>query len=137
MSSSSKYILYLTILHLTLGVMAYFQFSEQKEMVILAEVLLMLSAYIAFRIYRSIISPLQLLGRGAAALEDQDFSVKLMPTGSQEMDRIGNIYNQMIDQLRNERISGKQREEFLDQLLDSAELGVVVLDFDGEVHSMN
>lgn len=137
MSSSLKYILYLSILHLTLGVMAYFQFSEQKEMVILAEVLLMLSAYIAFRIYRSIISPLQLLGRGAAALEDQDFSVKLMPTGSQEMDRIGNIYNQMIDQLRNERISGKQREEFLDQLLDSAELGVVVLDFDGEVYSMN
>lgn len=106
-------------------------------MVLAAELVLLLSAYIAYRIYRSIISPLQLLGRGAAALEDQDFSVKLMPTGSREMDRITNIYNKMIDQLREERISGKQRDEFLDQLLNSAELGVVVLDFNGEVESMN
>lgn len=53
-----------------------------------AEILLLGSAYIALRIYRSLISPLKLLGRGAAALEDKDFSVKLMPTGSFEMDRI-------------------------------------------------
>ena len=137
MSSSVKYILYLTVLHLALAVLAYFLLAEQKALVIVAELVLIVSAYIAFKIYRSIISPLQLLSRGAAALEDQDFSVKLIPTGSKEMDRVTNIYNQMIDQLREERISGKQREEFLDQLLDSAELGVVILDFNGGVESMN
>lgn len=137
MSSSLKYILYLATLHVTLGVLAYWLFSEQKSLVLAAELVLLCSAYIAFKIYRSIISPLQLLGRGAAALEDQDFSVKLIPTGSKEMDRVTNIYNKMIDQLREERISGKQREEFLDQLLDSAELGVVILNFDGGIESMN
>lgn len=137
MSSSLKYILYLTALHVALGVLAYYQFAGNGAYVLLAELLLLGSAYIALRIYRSLISPLQLLGRGAAALEDKDFSVKLMPTGSFEMDRIVKVYNNMIDQLRDERISGRQQEEFLDRLLGAAELGVVVLDYDGEVASMN
>jgi len=106
-------------------------------MVFVGEAALMLSAYIAYRIFRSLISPLRLLARGADALADQDFTVKLMPTGSLEMDRIVNIYNRMIDQLRDERVSSRQQEEFLDRLLASAEIGVVILDFDGKVESMN
>lgn len=137
MSSAAKYILYLTALHLALGVTAYFLFEGKGALVIGAEVLLMGSAYVAYRIYRSIISPLRLLGRGAAALEDQDFSVKLMPTGSLEMDRIVKVYNRMIDQLREERVSSRQQEQFLDQLLGAAGLGVVIFDFDGAVSSMN
>ncbi|TXF90548.1 HAMP domain-containing protein [Neolewinella aurantiaca] len=137
MSSSIKYILYLTVLHLALGVLAYYQFRGNGAYVLAAEVLLLGSGYIALRIYRSLISPLRLLGQGAAALEDKDFSVKLMPTGSFEMDRIVKVYNNMIDQLREERISGRQQEVFLDRLLRAAELGVVVLNYDGEVASMN
>ncbi len=137
MSSSIKYILYIAALHVSLAVLAFYQFVGSRGYLLLAEVLLLVSAYIALRIYRSLISPLQLLGRGAAALEDKDFSVKLMPTGSFEMDRIVKVYNNMIDQLREERISGRQQEEFLDRLLGAAELGVVVLDYDGKVTSMN
>ena len=137
MSSSFKYILYLTTLHLALGGMAFYLFEGDGVYILVAELALLGSAYIAYLIYRSIISPLQLLGQGAAALEDQDFSVKLLPTGSIEMDRIGKVYNRMIDQLRDERVSSRQQEEFLDRLLGAAELGVVVLNYDGEVSSMN
>lgn len=125
------------MLHLALGVVSYYAFQPQGLIVLLAEVVLLFSAYVAFRIHRSIIAPVQLLARGAAALEDQDFSVKLLPTGSREMDRVANIYNRMIDQLRNERVAGVQREEFLDRLINAAELGVAILDFDGRVESMN
>lgn len=117
--------------------MAYWLLEGEGMFILCAEFLLLLSAYIAYRIYRSILSPLQLLARGAAALEDQDFSVKLMPTGSLEMDRIGKVYNRMIDQLREERVSSRQQEEFLDRLLDAAELGVVIFDYDGAISSMN
>lgn len=137
MSSALKYILYLLFLHLLLGALAWYAFSEQKLVILGAEVFILLSAYIAFRIYRSQIAPVRLLSRGAAALEDQDFSVKLMPTGSLEMDGLVTIYNRMIDQLRQERVGGRQREEFLDQLLDAANLGVVIMDFEGQVSSMN
>ena len=137
MSSSLKYILYLVAIHLALVIMVFNQLQGYKYMVFVGEAALMLSAYIAYRIFRSLISPLRLLARGADALADQDFTVKLMPTGSLEMDRIVNIYNRMIDQLRDERVSSRQQEEFLDRLLAAAEIGVVILDFDGEIESMN
>ncbi|MFK8162826.1 MAG: PAS domain-containing sensor histidine kinase [Lewinella sp.] len=137
MSSSLKYILYLAALHIALAVIAKHLFAGDGLYILLAELVLLGSGYIAYRIYRSIISPLQLLGRGAAALEDQDFSVKLLPTGSIEMDRIGKVYNRMIDQLREERVNSRQQEEFLERLLGAAELGVVILDYDGEVSNMN
>lgn len=137
MSSSLQYILYLLALHLLLGGLAWYAFADFKVAVIVCEVLILFSTYVALRIYRSLISPLTLLSRGAAALADRDFSVKLMPTGSPEMDGIVTVYNRMIDQLRGERVAGRQREEFLDRLLGAAELGVVVLNFDGEIDSMN
>lgn len=137
LSSSLKYILYLVAIHLALVIMVFNQLQGYKYMVFVGEAALMLSVYIAYRIFRSLISPLRLLARGADALADQDFTVKLMPTGSLEMDRIVNIYNRMIDQLRDERVSSRQQEEFLERLLAAAEIGVVILDFDGEVESMN
>lgn len=137
MSSAAKYILYLVSLHLLLGVMAYYLLEARKPLLLAVEAGILFSAWVAYRIFRSIISPLQLLSRGAAALEDQDFSVKLMPTGSPEMDRIVAVYNNMIDQLRSERVSSRQQDEFLERLLNAAELGVVVLDYDGQIATMN
>lgn len=137
MSATLKYVLYLGFLHLLLGGLAWKAFSGNTPYLIGAEILLLVSVYLAHRLYRSQVAPLRLLARGAAALEDQDFSVKLMPTGSRQMDGIVAVYNRMIDQLRQERIGSRQREEFLDRLVDAAELGVVVLNFDGKVDTLN
>ncbi len=137
MSSATKFILYLSVLHIALGVVTYFWLQSTPVMILVAEGLLLVSAYVAYRVYRTLIAPVNLLAQGAAALEDQDFSVKLLPTGSFEMDAIVGIYNRMIAQLRTERVTGRQREEFLERILSSADMGVVVLDFDGKVESMN
>ena len=137
MSSPARFVVYLAVLHLAVGGLAYLAFREQPLLLIGVEVLMILSAYLAYRLYRSLIAPVDLLARGAAALADQDFSVKLVPTGSREMDRVVRVYNQMIDQLRTERVSSRQREAFLDRLIEAAELGVLVLDFDGRVSAQN
>ncbi|NJC26067.1 sensor histidine kinase [Neolewinella antarctica] len=137
MSSANKYITYLLVLHLACGGLAYRAFLENPYLIFAAEALLLVSVYVAFRIFRSIIAPVKLLSQGAAALEDGDFSVKLLPTGSREMDGVVNVYNSMIDQLRSERVSGKQREEFLQQLIEATEIGIITLDFDGEVAKLN
>ena len=136
MPTSLKYTAYLALLHLTLGVAAYYLIGPTGWL-LAAEALLLLSAYVAYRLYRRLVAPVSLLSRGAGALADQDFSVKMTPTGSPEMDRLAGVYNRMIDQLRQERVAGRQREEFLDQLIEAAEVGVVVLDFDGGIQSEN
>ena len=136
MPTPLKYIAYLTTLHLLLGVLAYYAIGG-GPVLLLVELILLLSAYLGYRLYQVLVAPLDLLSRGVGALADQDFSVKMTPTGSPEMDRLGTVYNRMIDQLRNERVTGRQREEFLDQLVSAAEVGILILDFDGGVQSEN
>ena len=137
MSSSTAYVLYLTLLHLVVTALLWRVLAETPFLFLAAELLLLGSVYFGVRLYRRLIAPIRLLGQGAAALEDEDFSVKLVPTGSAEMDGVVAVYNNMIDQLRNERVSARQREEFLDQLIDAANLGVLLLDYDGRIASTN
>jgi signal transduction histidine kinase len=131
-----KYIAYLTLLHLLLGVLAYYAVGAGPWLLVV-ELLLLGLAYLGYRLYRELVAPLDLLSRGVGALADQDFSVKMTPTGSPEMDRLGGVYNRMIDQLRQERVAGRQQEEFLDRLINAAEVGIIILDFDGRVASEN
>lgn len=137
MTSAAKYVIYLLVLHIALAISVSQAFGATGGYFFLVEILVFFSAYLAMKLYQSIIAPVALLSRGAQAMADQDFTVKLSPTGSAEMDRLVNVYNRMIDQLRAERVGSRQREEFLDQLLAAAEVGVVILDFDGRVSSMN
>ena len=137
MPNSIKYIVYLAFLHLAIVIMAWYFAREEPIVLFCIELGALASAYVAYRLYRSLIAPLQLLSRGAAALADKDFSLRLLPTGSQEMDRLVGVYNQMIEQLRSERVASKQKEAFLDRVVNSARLGVAVLDFDGRLTSMN
>ncbi|MTB53646.1 PAS domain-containing sensor histidine kinase [Lewinella sp. W8] len=137
MTSAAKYIIYLLVLHVALAVAVSMALDTTGFSFLLVEIVVFFSAYLAMKLYKSIIAPVALLSRGAQAMADQDFTVKLSPTGSAEMDRLVNVYNRMIDQLRAERVSSRQQEEFLDQLLAAAEVGVVILDFEGRVSSMN
>ena len=136
MSAATKYIGYLTVLHLVIGVLIYLVVGR-GPVLLLVEMILLLSAYVGYRLYEVLVAPIQLLGRGAGALADQDFSVKMTRTGSPDIDKLGDVFNRMIDQLRNERVVGRQREEFLDQLVDAADVGIVILDFDGGIQSEN
>lgn len=136
MPASVKYIAYVGCLHLLLGVLIY-QVIGRGPVLLLAEMILLLSAYLGYRLYEVLVAPLNLLSRGVGALVDQDFSVKMRATGSPEMDRLGEVYNRMIEQLRLERVTGRQREQFLDRLVAAARVGIIILDFDGQIESEN
>jgi two-component system nitrogen regulation sensor histidine kinase NtrY len=53
------------------------------------------------------------------------------------MDALIRIYNQMIERLRDERLTLQERNYFLDRLLSASPAGVLTLDFDGRVSSLN
>ena len=137
MSATTKYVFYLVLLHVMLAIAVYFAFDGNGLWFLGAEALLLGSAYFAYHLYRSILAPLRLLSRGADALADKDFSVKLVATGSPEMDRLTRVYNHMIDQLRQERVNSRQQEAFLDQILHAARLGILIKNLNGEVARMN
>ena len=137
MKLRTKYILFVCILHLlTLG-LTYFIFKENQVFFIVSEVFIIISIVIAWNLYIQLIRPLKLLMQGLDAIKDRDFNVKLLPTGKYEVDQLINVYNQMIDHLREERTLQEQQHFFLEKLIHTSPTGVIILDYDDHIQQVN
>lgn len=90
-----------------------------------------------FYFYRRIIKPLYTLGNGMDLLKEQDFSSRLGYVGQKETDRIVDVFNRMMEQLKNERLHVREQNHFLDLLIQASPMGVLILDFDGRILSAN
>lgn len=86
---------------------------------------------------RKIVKPLELIGNGMDLLREQDFSSRLTQVGQFEADRVVNIFNWMMDQLKNERLRLREQNHFLDLLIQASPMGVVIVDFDGRITQVN
>jgi two-component system, NtrC family, nitrogen regulation sensor histidine kinase NtrY len=137
MKLRSKYLLVVIMLHLVALVLSYFIFKEDKILFIASEVLILISAVISWQLYYELIEPLKTLMRGVEAIKDRDFNVKFLHTGKYEMDQLIDVYNQMIDQLRHERIRQEEQHFFLEKLIHTSPTGIIVLDFDGKIQQVN
>ena len=62
--------------------------------------ILFILVYLVF-FYRKIVKPLNTIGSGMELLREQDFSSRLSRVGQYEADRIVNIFNRMMEQLKN------------------------------------
>jgi nitrogen fixation/metabolism regulation signal transduction histidine kinase len=87
--------------------------------------------------YNKMIGPLHVLGNGMDLLKAQDFASRLRRVGEAEADRIVDIFNRMITQLHNERLRVREQNHFLDLLVNASPVGVVILNFDGEIAELN
>ena len=67
--------------------------------------------------YRKIVKPMSTIGSGMELLREQDFSSRLSRVGQYEADRIVNVFNRMMEQLKNERLRMREQNHFLDLLI--------------------
>lgn len=132
-----RYLLLVLIWH---GIMAYLAYRELRDAYhwfLGVQLLLALSLYLAYRVYRSLIRPLELVSSGSAALRDRDFTVKYRPTGTPELDELVSVYNEMIDNLRGERTQTEEQHFFLRKLIQASPTGILILDYDGNLSEVN
>lgn len=87
--------------------------------------------------YRRVVKPLQIIGNGMELLREQDFSSRLSSVGQAEADHIVNIFNRMMEQLKNERLRLREQNHFLDLLIEASPMGVLIISLDGEVTQLN
>jgi two-component system nitrogen regulation sensor histidine kinase NtrY len=137
MRLKTKYILFVAILHLVTLVLTYFIFEKDKPLFLIAEVFILISLLISWNLYRQLIQPLKTLMTGLSAIKDQDFNVKFLTTGKQEVDELIGVYNQMIDKLRSERTRQEQQHFFLEKLIHTSPTGIIILDYDERVQQIN
>ncbi len=137
MSLKFKYIAFIGLLHLILIGLCYYLLEENKWYFIGSELLVILSLYLSYLMYKAFIRPIDLMQSGTDAIRDGDFSVQYNKTGSKEIDRLIEVYNQMIEQLRTERTSMSEQSYFVQKLLEVTPLGIIIMDFDGNISNIN
>lgn len=101
------------------------------------EVLILATLGYLLFFYGKTVRPLQNIGNGMDLLREQDFGSRLREVGQFEADRVVEIFNKMMEQLKNERLRLREQNEFLDLLIQASPMGVIVLDYDHRISAFN
>ena len=119
-----KFLFYLLALFLiALGVWLAVYFRRAEDAHIQAYIMEGAIAFILIYLvvfYRRIVRPMNTISSGMELLREQDFSSRLSPVGQYESDRMVNIFNRMMDQLKNERLRLREQNQFLDLLIQAS-----------------
>ena len=136
-STKSRYIVYMSALHLVLILLVYNLLFQNKLLFIASEIFLLLSIAASIQLYRNFMQPNEFVRSGIEAIKDKDFTIKFVPTGKGEVDTLIEVYNLMIDQLREERTKLNEQHFFLEKLIAASPISIIIMDFDGRIESFN
>jgi nitrogen fixation/metabolism regulation signal transduction histidine kinase len=137
MSLRAKIIVYLVLIHAVLAAISFFVLRENRLWLLAIEGLFVLSIVFGVLLVRTFFVPLDLIRTGAELIGERDFTSQFREVGQPEMDSLIRIYNQMIDRLREERLKQQEQHYFLEKILAASPAGVLTLDFDARVSSLN
>lgn len=129
----------LTILLLgILAILTYFVFHTLASgWFFVVEALIFATLFYLIVFYRRMIKPLHSIAGGMDLLREQDFSSRLGKVGQPEADRVVDVFNKMMDQLKNERLHLREQNHFLDLLVNASPMGVIILNLDHRILSVN
>jgi len=101
------------------------------------EVVLLGSLGLAWQLYRGFMQPMRLIEAGTAALHAQDFNLRFTSVGQPGLDQLIDVYNHMLDALRQERVSQHEQSVLLERLIQASPAGILILTFDQQIASVN
>ncbi len=104
---------------------------------LLIEGIAILAIIFFITLYYRLIKPYQIISDGMELLKEQDFSTRLRPVSDSEANKLIEIFNKMMDQLKDERLQVREKNHFLDLLIQASPQGVIILDFDDKITEVN
>ncbi|WP_018478624.1 sensor histidine kinase [Pontibacter roseus] len=137
MNLRTKFILFAVVVHGLLAAMAWFLLQENKLLFLGMEALVVASIVITVQLYGAFFKPLNLIRAGIESIRDKDFSTKFVQVGQPELDELVDVYNRMIDQLRQERVAQAEKHYLLEKIIQASPAGIILLDFDNHIESIN
>jgi nitrogen fixation/metabolism regulation signal transduction histidine kinase len=137
MSLRAKIIVYLVLIHAVLAAISWVVLWENRLWLLAVEALFALSIVFGVLLVRTFFVPLDLIRTGAELIGERDFTSQFREVGQPEMDALVRIYNRMIDRLREERLKLQEQHYFLEKVLAASPAGILTLDFDGRVATLN
>lgn len=137
MSLRRRAVAYLVVLHLIFAGLAIYLFLASPFWLLGIEALFLVSLLVGLRLTREMYRQFGVAAEGLRLIGDGEFTSRFLPVGQRDMDEVIAVYNRMVDHLREERVRVAEQHQFLSQVLDVSPSGVVILDFDQHVSSLN
>jgi len=136
-SLKARFLLYLALVHAVFGVVAWILLREQRLWLLLVEVFFIGSFAVGGWLVRRLSAPADMLRTGVEMLDSGDLMTRFRETPQPEVNRLIRLYNRMVDHLRDERTANQEQDSLLRRFIALSPSGVVQLDYDGRIQSMN
>ncbi len=131
-------ITWFTFVFLIFLALAIFTFHKLNPfLLVFSEILIPVLFAVTVYFYLKSQRPIESISNSLNLLKEGDFSTTLVPVHSREVNRIIEVYNSMIAKLREERLSVREKNHFLDLLIESSPLGIIITDLDGKITHIN
>lgn len=101
------------------------------------EVVLIISLLVFWRLITRATEPLVYVDLFKNIVKEQEFTSRFSKTGYKEIDELMFLFNQMLQQLYDERLKLGDRQAMLQGLLDAIPVSILVLDFDNNINQIN
>lgn len=88
-------------------------------------------------LYIKLLHPISVVNNGMDLLKAQDFGSRLVAVGQRDADSLVDIFNSMMDHLKEERLRNIEQNNFLQLLIQASPMGIAILDFDGRITLAN
>jgi two-component system, NtrC family, nitrogen regulation sensor histidine kinase NtrY len=137
MTLRTKLLLWFIVLHLVFAGLSVVVLLEHQEWLFVVEVVFVISILISYRMVNALFVPMELIRTGAELISERDFTSRFVPIGQPEMDRLIEIYNAMIDRLRDERLAAEEQQHLLQKIVEASPSGIVICDFQGGIQQSN
>lgn len=132
------YFIILALLQLSVWVVMFSLAVASDSLVFyIVEALTAINMLFLFYFYRKVMRPIDSITTGLDLLKEQDFNSMLTKRGHYEADKIVDLFNTMLQQLRNERIKSREQNHFLNLLIECSPMGVVIMSYDRKVTLAN
>jgi nitrogen fixation/metabolism regulation signal transduction histidine kinase len=128
---------YLIVLHLTIGALGVALFLRNPYWLFIVEAVFLVSLVVGIGLMRGLFQNLGFARAGVQLIQDQDFTSRIREVGQPEIDELIVLYNRMVDNLRDERTRLQEQHHFLGDILRVSPSGIVILDFDGVIATVN
>jgi nitrogen fixation/metabolism regulation signal transduction histidine kinase len=131
-------LIWMTMVFTMFLVLAIYTFRKSNPLFLIgSEVIIpFLYAITVWLLIRSL-KPISSIGKSLNLLREGEFNITMVKTGNKDVDNIIEVYNSMINRLREERLSVREKNHFLDLLIESSPLGIVIVDLDDKITDIN
>ena len=137
MSQRGRFILYLAALHLVFAALGAALLYESIFWLVPLELLFAASLLVAVILTRRLFRDVGFAHAGLQMLKEHDFASRFREVGHEEIDELIRLYNRMMDSMRGERTRLQEQHHFLSHILRVSPSGILILDFDGRVSTVN